>query len=225
MLFILRTSYLGLADTLVKRCENIYVHFMTKPETRQRIVKATRDLHQEMGPAATTISAIAERAGVQRLTVYRHFPDDRALIGACSADWRADHPIPDPTGWAGTPDARDRLRTALAALYGYFHRGRAMLARVLADEPEVLELGEVMAPWWEYMREVAGGLSAGWGAVPERQRLLRAAVGHAIRFSTWESLAAEGLSNEEAAELMVDWVAGVANPCERDGEESHAAPR
>lgn len=91
---------------------------MAKSETRQRIVEATRALHEAVGPAATTITGIAERAGVQRLTVYRHFPDERALIGACSADWSADHPLPDPASWAGVADAKSRLRAALEASAG-----------------------------------------------------------------------------------------------------------
>jgi AcrR family transcriptional regulator len=185
---------------------------MTKSDTRRRIVQAIRELHEEVGPAATTISGIAERAGVQRLTVYRHFPDDRALIGACSADWAGDHPLPDPAAWAGVEAPEARLRAALEALYGYYRGGRPMLEQVLRDEEEVPELAEVMTPWWEYMREVAGGLAAGWGVDAEAQRLLRAAVGHALGFGTWTSLDREGLTDAEAVELMVGWVRGIAGP-------------
>ena len=83
---------------------------LSQAETRQRIVDATVDLHRELGPLRTTISAIAERAGVQRLTVYRHFPDDRALFGACSSQWRAAHPMPDPSAWAAVEDPAERLQ-------------------------------------------------------------------------------------------------------------------
>ena len=166
-------------------------------------MKATRALHEEVGPAATTITAIAERAGVQRLTVYRHFPDDAALLGACSADWRDDHPLPDPAGWTGLEDPVARLRRALQEMYGYFRGGEPMLESILRDQDEVPELEDVMVPWWEYMREVAGGLSAGWGVDGDRQRTLRAAVGHALRFRTWQSLTDEGLSEAEAVDLMV----------------------
>lgn len=179
-------------------------------ETRERIVRATRELHEEVGPAATTITAIAERAGVQRLTVYRHFPDDAALIGACAADWREDHPLPDPATWMGIRAPDDRLRAALQGIYTYFRDGAPMLERVLSDEREVSELGDVMAPWWEYMGEVAGGLAAGWGVDPEEQRLLRAAVGHASRFETWRSLDGEGLTVDEAVEMMTELVSGLA---------------
>lgn len=186
---------------------------MTVSETRDRIVKAVRALHEEVGPAATTIKGIAERAGVQRLTVYRHFPDTEALIGACSADWSDDHPLPDPAAWSGVEDPRERLTCALEALYGYFRDGAAMLAYVIRDEPEVPELQSVMAPWWDYMREVSGGLSAGWGVGAERQRMVRAAVGHALRFGTWRSLTEEGLSDDEAVEVMARWVSELADPC------------
>src|SRR5918999_1011525 len=88
-------------------------------ETRRRITEATVELHREVGPSNTTISAIAERAGVQRLTVYRHFPDEAALFGACSAHWRAEHPVPDPRPWAAIGDPEERLRTALGEIYAY----------------------------------------------------------------------------------------------------------
>lgn len=197
----------GLVNTHV----HIYVHIMTSSDTRARIVRAIRELHEERGPAATTVSGIAERAGVQRLTVYRHFPDERALIFACSSDWSEDHPFPTPTLWSGIGEPRERLVAALTALYAYFRGGAAMLGQVLRDEAEVPGLGEVMEPWWDTMREIAGGLAAGWGTKAEGQRRLRAAVGHAIRFDTWRSLTAEGLEDEEAAEMMVAWVAGLAD--------------
>jgi AcrR family transcriptional regulator len=179
-------------------------------DTRQRIVEATVYLHEAVGPAATTVTAIAERAGVQRLTVYRHFPDDRALLGACSSHWQKDHPLPDPATWAGIGDPRKRLECALTGLYEYFRDGASMLASILPDEAEMPEVAEVMAPWREYMREVAGGLSAGWGVTGDGQRVVRSAVGHALGFYTWGSLADEGLTNGEAVDLMVGLVADVA---------------
>lgn len=189
---------------------NSYVYNMSMNDTRRRIIEAVVELHEEVGPAATTVTAIAERAGVQRLTVYRHFPDDRALLGACSAHWQKDHPLPDPAMWTGIGDPRCRLELALTQLYEYFRDGAPMLASILPDETEVPELAEVIAPWWEYMREVAGGISAGWGVSGDAQRLVRAAVGHALGFYTWRSLSDEGLSNGEAVELMVGLVADVA---------------
>jgi AcrR family transcriptional regulator len=193
---------------------------MTSEETRRRIVDAVVELHQEMGPAFTTISAVAARAGVQRLTVYRHFPDERALIQACSAHWSGLNPSPDPSVWAGIPDPRERSRTALIQLYRYFRQGAPMLAKVIRDADEVAPLKEVMDPFQGYLAEVAGGLAAGWGATGERQRLLRAAAGLGVRFETWRSLADEGLSPEEAAALMEAWLACVA---EESGPEAGGA--
>lgn len=187
------------------------VHDMSVEETRTRIVAATRALHEEVGPAATTVTAIAERAGVQRLTVYRHFPDQDALVEACSSDWQRDHPLPDPASWSSLGRPVERLRRALEALYPYFRRGAPMLARVLRDEDEVPELARVMAGWWGYLAEVAGGLAAGWEVPPEHQRRIRAAVGHALAFSTWRSLSREGLGDAEAVELMVRLVRAAAD--------------
>src|SRR3954453_5226831 len=95
-------------------------------ETRQRIVEATSALHEEVGPARTTVAEIARRAGVQRLTVYNHFPDDAPLIGACSAHFVARHPPPDPGAWAQVDDPPERLRTALTQIYARFHETEAM---------------------------------------------------------------------------------------------------
>jgi len=183
---------------------------MSTNDTRRRIVEAIVELHEEVGPATTTVTAIAERAGVQRLTVYRHFPDDRAMLGACSSHWNGEHPLPVPASWTGIADPRSRLETALRGLYDYFRNGAPMLASILRDEAEVPELAEVMTPLWDYMREVAGGLSAGWGVSGDSQRLVRAAVGHALGFYTWRSLTDQGLSNAEVVELMVGFVAAVA---------------
>jgi AcrR family transcriptional regulator len=176
---------------------------------RQRIIEAMVELHEEIGPAATTVTAIAERAGVQRLTVYRHFPDDRAMLGACSAHWLEAHPLPDPLAWTGIANPRTRIETALRAIYDFFRTGAPMLESVIRDEAEMEAVAEVMAPLWDYFREAAGGLSAGWEVNGDAQRRVRAAVGHTLGFYTWRSLTDQGLSNAEAVELMVGLVADV----------------
>src|SRR3954453_1707617 len=84
--------------------------------TRLRVIEAAMELHGTVGPARTTISAIAGRAGVRRATVYRHFPDERALFMGCSGAWRERHPLPEPATWAGIADPADRLNAALEAL-------------------------------------------------------------------------------------------------------------
>ena len=174
-------------------------------ETRRRITEATVELHREVGPANTTISAIAERAGVQRLTVYRHFPGDAELLGACSAHWRAAHPLPDPAPWAAIRDPEERLRTALAALYAYYRGDEEMIANVRRDAPALPALAAIVATglpaYFEAVREL---LVAGWGARGRRRELLRAALGHALDFDTWRSLERrQGLEPEDAIDLMV----------------------
>ena len=95
-------------------------------QTRRRITESTVALHEEVGPAQTSISAIADRAGVRRSTVYRHFPDEASLFAACSAHWRAGNPAPDPTGWPALSDPAERTETALRELYAFYGRTSAM---------------------------------------------------------------------------------------------------
>ena len=133
---------------------------LSQAETRQRIVDATVDLHRELGPLRTTISAIAERAGVQRLTVYRHFPDDRALFGACGGQWRAAHPLPDPSAWAGVEDPAERLQVALDRDLRLVRSTEEMTANVLRDIPESPVLQEITAPLRAVLAEVRACSSA-----------------------------------------------------------------
>jgi AcrR family transcriptional regulator len=101
--------------------------------TRARITQAAIDLHGSIGPAATTMSAVAERAGVTRATLYRHFPNDETLLKACSAEWRSANPAPNPEQWATVPDPYDRLRSALPALYSWYRSAESMRANLLRD--------------------------------------------------------------------------------------------
>jgi AcrR family transcriptional regulator len=179
---------------------------------RLRIVKAAIALHESIGPSKTTISSIAAGAGVQRLTVYRQFPDRPAVLQACWAYWNELHPLPSPETWEGIESSAQRLGTALQELYSYFRDGASMLSNVLRDESEILALRMEMAPWHNRMREVAASLSAGWGAKGKAQRLVRAAVEHALRFETWRSLSAAELSVEQATTLMVRLAEGAARP-------------
>ncbi|HET6171567.1 MAG TPA: helix-turn-helix domain-containing protein [Gaiellales bacterium] len=175
----------------------------SQAETRARIVEATVALHNELGPARTTISAIAERAGVQRLTVYRHFPDERALYQACSGHWTVEHPRPDPAPWAAIEDPAERLQLALGEIYAYFRATENMTANVRRDLPELPVLQEVAAPMVAYWEAAKVALERGWEARGERRERLHAVIGHAIDFDTWRSLARRGgLDDAEVAELM-----------------------
>jgi AcrR family transcriptional regulator len=172
--------------------------------TRERIVEATVELHESLGPARTTISGIAERAGVQRLTVYRHFPDERALFQACSGHWTAQNPKPDPSAWAAISDPEARLRMALLEIYAFFRATEGMTGNLLRDMPELPVLQEVAVPLVEYWQTVRDALDRGWQARGRERTLLRALIGHAIAFDTWRSLTGrEGLDDLTAADAMV----------------------
>jgi len=181
--------------------------------TRERIVEATVALHEQLGPARTTISAIAGRANVQRLTVYRHFPDERSLFTACSAHWTARHPRPDAATWESIGDPRERLSTALREIYAFFRRTEAMTGHVLRDlheSPALREVAEPLVQYWLHVREV---LDEDWQARGRRRQVVRAAIGHAIAFDTWRSLTGrEGLSDAAAAAAMVEFVCAVGEP-------------
>jgi AcrR family transcriptional regulator len=177
---------------------------LAEQETRRRITEATVALHREIGPARTTISAVAERAGVQRLTVYRHFPEEADLIGACSAHWRAGHPIPDPRPWGAIADPDERLRTALGELYAFYASDDAMIANIQRDAPAMPALAAAVADRGAYMAAAHGLLMRGWAARGRRRALLAAAIAHALEFETWRSLVRrQRLAPGDAVELMV----------------------
>jgi AcrR family transcriptional regulator len=178
-----------------------------RERTRQRIVEATVELHETVGVARATISAIAERAGVQRLTVYRHFPDERALLSACSGHWTASNPPPEPGSWSQVADPQERLRLALREVYAYHRRTEPMMSNIVREapvQPVLLEVAEPYFRHWERMRYV---LATGWGVGDERLALLLATLGHALDFQTWRSLVRQqGLSDEQAVDAMARMV-------------------
>jgi len=179
-------------------------------QTRQRIVEAAAHLHGTVGPAATTIVAIAELAQVTRLTVYRHFPDEAALFAACSAHWASSQRLPDPGAWARTSDPAERLRSGLADLYRFYREGSAMLANIYRD---LAVLPEAQQRILREQGETACRILAGpFGGADRQRRRVRAAVGHAVAFWTWYSLCAEqGLSDNEAVHLMTAVVLAAAD--------------
>lgn len=181
-------------------------------ETRQKIIDATEALHREVGPAKTTIAEIARRAGVGRVTVYNHFPDERTLLAACSAQFIAGSPPPDPSSWATITDPDERLRHALRELYGYFRANEPMLANVTRDAALMPALAELLgsaeaAAHEQAMRAI---LLGGRGLRGSRKTRTQAAIGLALAFGTWQRLTAtEQLTDDEAAELMAGAVACV----------------
>lgn len=175
-------------------------------ETRRRIVEASVELHQEVGPRATTISAIAERAGVQRLTVYRHFPDETAVFQACTNHWLEDHPLPDPARWQAIDDAAERARTALRALYRYYVQTQAMWDAAHRDEPHVPALQQPMAAVREYLAGIADDLARAFANRGRPKKALTATARHAVAFRTWQSLDQASMTPDQAAEAVTNWI-------------------
>jgi AcrR family transcriptional regulator len=178
--------------TLKRRAEQ-------QAETRLRIVQAAVDLHGSVGPALTSISMVAERAGVQRHTLYAHFPDERSLFLACSGLVFERDPMPDAEGWRAIKDRRERLRTGLRAIYGWYDRNADVAACVLRDgqyhalTKEIIELrfGPYMAAYREVLGDKLGS---------KKLALLQLA----LSFFTWRTLVREsGLKQNAAVEAMV----------------------
>jgi len=183
--------------------------------TRQRIEAAAIALHEEVGGAAATITAIAERAGVSRLTVYRHFPDERSLLLACTGTYLGANPPPDARQWAKIADPGVRLRVALAELYPYYRRNQGLLARADDEMPANQTLADVLTPYRDAIAAMADVLVAGWTEDHFSAPVVRAAAGLAVAFSTWRTLAVEqGLSDFDAASLMLTFVQAAAGGSE-----------
>ena len=178
-------------------------------QTRQRIVEATVELHRTAGPARTTVTEIAKKAGVERQTVYNHFPDELSLLKACSAHNRSLNPPPDPEPWKLIPDPEERLRRALTDLYGYYRRNERMLANVTADRQVNPNTRKVLEPRVKHQERMRDALAAGWeqGDARRRKRLLEGALWVALEFQTWHTLTRQqGFDDEESIELMVSMV-------------------
>jgi AcrR family transcriptional regulator len=181
-------------------------------ETRRRITEAAFELHGSVGPARTTITAIAERAGVQRQTVYRHFPTEADVFAACSQHFYERDRWPDPERWRAIADPPERLAAALEELYAYYERNEAMWTNVLRDETLVDSVASELTGFWAYLDDAAGALAAGWGARGGRRRVLLAAARHAVDFHTWRSLTRDGgVSRAAVVELASALIARAAS--------------
>lgn len=181
----------------------------TQAETRRRITEAAVELHGSVGPRYTSISSVAELAGVTRLTVYRHFPGADDLFVACTAHWRAEHPRPDPQVWAEVLDPEARLAAALTDLYGWFGEDAQILGNVMRDLDVMPAF--VATVWTEFGTAMKDVLVPGWTTDRRSKRRVVAAVGHATSFTTWRSLVLEqGLRDVDAVGLLVALVRGAA---------------
>jgi AcrR family transcriptional regulator len=209
-------------ESLPKRKYELKQRAREMAETRRRITEAAIELHGTVGPSRTTLSAVAERAGVERRTLYRHFPSEADLFAACSSHYFAANPWPDLDAWRAVADPRQRLARALDELYAYYGRTEPVLRNVLRDAELVDLARDAVAPLHAYLDEGVEVLLSGRQARGRRRELLRGALRHALAFPTWRSLAANGIGRADAAMLAGALVAAAENDgqgAEKEGFE------
>ena len=169
-------------------------------QTRRRIIEAAVRLHTSVGPAGTTISLLAEEAGVTRVTVYQHFGDADELFAACTAHWMGQHPPPDPGSWRTASTVEDRARLAIGELYAWYGRNGDDLYPINRDVASIPPLARAARAAHEQLRIDAVVGSTG-------RKVLRAAVAHALSFWTWHSLVVEqGVRRSDAVDLAATFV-------------------
>lgn len=172
-------------------------------ETCQRIAAATAELHEEVGPARTTIAEIARRAGVQRPTVYNNFPRERELFAACQAHFFSQHPLPDPSAALAIEDPAARAQALLTLFYGWYRETAAMTGKIQRDRRLLPELDALLSAGADPLLDgMAARLAAGFRPRGKRAARARAVLRLALDFATWERLSGEGLGDAEAAALM-----------------------
>ena len=172
----------------------------SQAQTRQKIVEAAIKLHQEKGPAATSMRDVASEAGVGTVTVYRHFADDMQLLDACSSAYLGRHPFPDVETWQGISDPVERFKHALREAYAFHRETEPMISSVIDD----LRHSPIMAPYYGYWKEAGDVLLAAFPEAQRQDEMLKAAITLALRFDTWRLLACDaGLSDEAAIKLIM----------------------
>jgi len=174
---------------------------LQEERTRQRITEAAVELHGSIGPARTSVTEIADRAGVSRMTVYNHFPTDADLFGACSTHWFGLHPLPDPDEWAAIPDPGARVLSGLGAIYAWYREAEPMMENVLRDAALVTAVDDVMAASWspyvDRMVDVLAATGPGTTTTDDRRVVVRLLVD----FRTWQAFSRSGLDDDGAAAL------------------------
>ena len=180
-------------------------------QTRQRIVEATAALHEEVGPARTTVAEIARRAGVQRLTVYNNFPNETELIDACGQHWMNRNPPPDPSRALAMHDPGKRVGAVLGPLYGWYRKHARISENLQRDRLVMPALDSVMRIRMdEQLAGLADALASGFAARGRPAKAVSAAVALALDFWTWRRLSGEGMSDDAAAALMVITIGAAA---------------
>jgi AcrR family transcriptional regulator len=202
-------------ETAPKRKYELKQRAVEVAETRRRITEAAIELHGSLGPSRTTMSAVARRAGVERRTLYRHFPTEADLFAACSTDYFAANPWPDLGSWRAIRDPHRRLEQALDELYAYYERTEPMFSNVLRDAELVAFARDAVVPLQTYLEQAAEVLRIGRPVRGRRRDLLVGALRHALAFSTWQSLTAAGITRADATMLVTALVEAAAIPGSR----------
>ena len=179
-------------------------------QTRERIVAAAFDLHATIGPSRTTIRAIADRAGLQRHTVYAHFPDLESLYEACTAHGIRATGMPHPDEWRAIEAPVDRLRHGVTEMVAWYRANEQMLGNVLFDVDPDAPPPTTPDPFERRMGAMLDTLMEGWQVGPHRRAPLRAVVDHALAFTTWRSLNRGGLPDDQVVGILVGLVTSVA---------------
>jgi AcrR family transcriptional regulator len=201
-----------MSDEMSKRRYQMKKRAELQERTRLRITESAVELHGTLGPSRTSMTAVAEHAGVRRSTLYRHFPDETALFVACTAHWGEANPQPDLERWAAIDDPEARLHAALEELYAYYSRTESMFANILRDESTMPTVARMLTYYRDYLARARDTLLAGRRERGHARRRVRAALGHALAFSTWQSLTREeGLSDGDAVALICSLVASGAS--------------
>jgi AcrR family transcriptional regulator len=196
---------------------------LSELETRERITEAAVLLHQTVGPARTSVKGIAERAGVDRATVYRHFPTLQALFDACTSHYYGQHPMPDLGRWAEIAPPDERLRRALVELYAWYAETEQMVHAGIRDIEHVPAGSR--DGFFAYFEAVHAALMTGRRQRGRRRTRVSAAIAHAINFHTWHSLVREQLlSADEAAMLTTAMVQAAARPTRATSAHARRAP-
>lgn len=175
-------------------------------QTRKRIIEAAMTLHEKFGPANTSIKAIAEQAGVQRLTVYRHFQDEASLFQACTSHWLACHPPPAVEEWSEITDTTRKRLAAFSSLYRYYRETQNMWHASYRDAEKVAALRKPMSDFENHLDSIRDELAGPSGSKSGGKESIRITLRHALRFSTWQSLNKEKLSDDKMAKLVISWL-------------------
>jgi AcrR family transcriptional regulator len=175
-------------------------------ETRQRILGGAFELYCSVGPAATTISAVAAKASVQRLTVYRHFPNEADLLCGVIERWADENPMPGPQDWRTDIDAENWPIAILSMLYSYYSETSVLWPGILSDRTKLPELDRLMGQYDQQLETLKADILRHLPEARQRSALCQSVVSHAVQFTTWHSLSASGLDTAEIAALMEDWV-------------------